>query len=104
MLKSKYEQVPPKTITYRYYKNVTEEHFKGGNLNSLQHVLEKRLDQFASMKKIVLRGNNKPHVTSQLRKAIMKRSQLKHKANKSGKPTLNGVFPDELKLPAVTPL
>ena len=37
------------------------------------------------MKKIVLRGNNKPHMTSQLRKAIIKRSRLKNKANKSGK-------------------
>ena len=38
------------------------------------------------MKKIVLLGNNKPHMTSQLRKAIMKRSRLKNKANKSNKP------------------
>ena len=38
------------------------------------------------MKKIVLRGNDKPHMTSQLRNAIMKRSQLKNKANKRGKP------------------
>ena len=38
------------------------------------------------MKKIVLPGNNKPHMTSQLRKAIMKRSRLKNKSNKSGKP------------------
>ena len=37
------------------------------------------------MKKIVLRGNNKPHMTSDLRKAIMKRSPLKNKGNKSGK-------------------
>ena len=96
MLKNKYERMPPTTITYRSYKNFTEEHFKeairsdcsyieGGNLTSLQHVIEKRLDQFAPMKKIVLRGNNKPHMTSQLRKAIMKRSRLKNKANKSGK-------------------
>ena len=38
------------------------------------------------MKKIVLRGKNKPHMISQLRKAIMKRPQFKNKANKSGKP------------------
>ena len=38
------------------------------------------------MKKVDLRGNNKPHMTSQLRKAIMERSRLKNKANKSGKP------------------
>ena len=38
------------------------------------------------MKKIVLCENNKSHLTSQLRKAIMKRSRLKNKANKSSKP------------------
>ena len=97
MLKSKYERMPPKSITYRSYKNSTKEQFKeairpncsyieGGNLTSLQHVIEKRFDQFALMKKIVLLGNNKPHMTFQLRKAIMKRFWLKNKANKSGKP------------------
>ena len=89
--------MPPKTITYQSYENSTEEqfqetirpdcsHIEGGNLTSLQHVSEKSLDQFAPLKKIVLRGNNKPQMTSQLRKAIMKRSRLKNKANKSGKP------------------
>ena len=73
MLKSNYERMPPKTITYRSYKNFTKEQYKEaiksdcsyierGNLTSLQHVIEKRLDQFASMKKILLRGNNKPHM------------------------------------------
>ena len=40
------------------------------------------------MKKIVLRGNDKPHMTSQLKRGIMKGSRLKKqiKANKSGKP------------------
>ena len=81
MLKSKYEQKPPKTI------NFTEEQIKesirqdwsyieGGNLTSRQRVIEKRLDQFSPMKKIVLPGNNKPHMISQLRKAIMKSSLL----------------------------
>ena len=89
--------MPPKTITYQSYENFTEEqfqetirpdcsHIEGENLTSVQHVSEKRLDQFAPLKKIVLRGNNKPQMTSQLRKAIMKRSRLKNNANKSGKP------------------
>ena len=63
MLKSKYERMPPKTITYRSYKNFMEEQFKDairsdcsyierGNLTSLQHVIEKWLDQFAPMKNI----------------------------------------------------
>ena len=42
------------------------------------------------MKKIILGRNNnphnKPHMTSQLRKAIMKTSRLKNKANNGGKP------------------
>ena len=39
------------------------------------------------MKKMVLRGNNKLRRTSQLRKAIMKRSRLKNRVNKSSKST-----------------
>ena len=76
MSKSKHEQMPPKTITYRSSKNFTEEQFKeairsdcsyieGGNLTSLQRVIEKRLDQFA-----LLGGDDKP----QFRKAFMKES------------------------------
>ena len=96
MLKSNYERILPKTITYRSYKNFKEEQFnkairsdcsnlEGGNLTSLQQIIEKRLDQFVSVKKIVLRGNNKHHMTSQLTNAIMKRCRLKNKANNSGK-------------------
>ena len=32
-------------------------------------------------------GNNKPHINKELRKAIMRRSRLKNKANKTKKPT-----------------
>ena len=82
--------MPHKTITYWSFKNLAEEQFEeanrsdfsyneGGNLTSLQHVIEKRLDRFASVKKIALRGNNKPHMTSQSRKAIMKISRFKNK-------------------------
>ena len=95
--------MPLKTITYRSYKNFTEEQFKevirsncsyieGGNLTSLQHVIEKRLDQFAPMKNIVLRGNNKSYMTCQLRKVIMKWSWLKNRANKSGKPAAKTAY------------
>ena len=88
MVKSKYERMPPKTITYRSHKYFTEllkeairsdcSYIEGENL------IEKRFDQFAPMKKIVLRGNNKPHMTSQLRQE-KKRSRIKNKANKSRK-------------------
>ena len=32
-----------------------------------------------------MRGNDKPHITSLIRKEIMTRSRIKNKANKSGK-------------------
>ena len=59
--------MPPKTNTYRSYKKFMEEQFKetirsdcsyivASNLTSLQYVIEKRLNSFAPMKKIVLRG------------------------------------------------
>ena len=37
--------------------------------------------------KKVLRGNHKPHLNKDLRKAIMERSRLKNKAKKSKQPT-----------------
>ena len=78
MLKSRFEQMSSKIITYQSYKNFTDKQFKeairsdssytgDGNLTSLQHLIAKRLDQLAPLKKIVLHGINKPHITSQLK-------------------------------------
>ena len=55
----------------------------GGNLTSLQDLIEEMARSICPVTKIVLRGNNKSHMTSQSRKAIMKRSRLKNKANKT---------------------
>ena len=41
------------------------------------------LNSHAPKKVKVLRGNRKPHLNKKLRKAIMERSKLKNKANKS---------------------
>lgn len=41
-------------------------------------------DRNAPTKITTIRGNNKPHIDKNLRKEIMKRSQLKTKANKTG--------------------
>ena len=41
------------------------------------------LNKHAPEKKKVLRGNEKPHVNKNLRHAIMKRSKLKIKTNKT---------------------
>ena len=79
MLKSKYERMPPKIITYRSHKRKVAVrsdscYIEGENLVSLQNVKEKkRLEQFALLKDIVLRGNDKLHTAPQIRKAILKR-------------------------------
>ena len=63
-----------KNIPYRSNKNIMEEQFQefirsdfsyieGGNLTSLQYEIEKKLDQFAPVKKIILRRNNKLHMS-----------------------------------------
>ena len=93
----------PKTHTYQSCQDFTEKRFKeairsdssyieGGHLTLLQNVIEKRLNQFAPVMNIVICGDDKPHMTSQLRKAIMKRFRLKNKANKSGKPADKTVY------------
>ena len=39
------------------------------------------------LKKKWVRGNHKPHINKELRKAIMKRSRLQNKTSKTRKPT-----------------
>ena len=49
----------------------------------------KTLNKHAPKKTKILRGNHKLHINKTLRKAIMKRSQLKNKANKMKDPKDN---------------
>ena len=44
------------------------------------------LNKHAPQKTKIFRGNHKPHINKTLRKAIMKRCQLKNKANKTKDP------------------
>jgi len=48
-----------------------------------EETVVKCLNEVAPKKTKILRGYDKPHVSKNLRKAIMKRSELKNKANKS---------------------
>ena len=100
MLKLKYQKLPPKVIKYRDWKYFDCDSFKlelseclkfnkTYNMESYQNfekVFEYVLEKYAPLKTKFLRGNNQPHVTRDLRKAIMVRSKLKNKANKTGKP------------------
>ena len=83
VLKTTYERLPPKLLTYRSYEHSWNDSLKNkfkpdayaiqsGDIGSLKNVIIKSL-------------YNKPHITSLIRKDIMTRSKLKNKANKSGK-------------------
>ena len=50
----------------------------------LHSVIVNVLQKHAPLKQRVVRGNNKPHVKADLRRAIMKRTRLKKRANKTG--------------------
>ena len=56
------------------------------DFHSLHNKMVTVLENHSPYKTRIIRGNNKPHVNKILRKAIMRRSQLKNKANKSKDP------------------
>ena len=97
MLKTKYDKLPPKIIKYRQWKHFNQDLFKfelskslQGNKNAnlkdyitFEKSFETILEKHAPLKTKFLRGNNQPYMTKDLRKAIMLRSRLKNKANKT---------------------
>ena len=56
------------------------------NYNEFENIFENILQRHAPLKTKYVRANNKPHISKNLRKAIMKRSQLKSLANKTNTP------------------
>ena len=97
MLKTTYDKLLPVKINYRKYKNFNRNSF----LHDLQNMLYNYcindyndfyqiftiiLDRHAPMKTKFFRPNNIPHMTKELRQAIMKRSRLKNLANKTKNP------------------
>ena len=88
-LKSKYIRLPPKKVNYRCYNNFIEESFltdlsvqiTSSNINEIESFENKFvtvLDRHAPRKTRIVRGNEKPHVNKDLRKAIMHRSRLRN--------------------------
>ena len=57
-----------------------------GEYENYEQNLIKVLNTHSPKKVKILRGNHKPHYNKSLRKAIMKRSRLKNKANRSKDP------------------
>jgi len=97
MFRTTYEKSPSQILHYRSFRKFSEEAFRGdlikalskieyGDFDSFITLLESVLDAHAPKKKRTIRGNQKPHLTKTLRKAIMTRSFLKNKANKTGDP------------------
>ena len=93
MLKRCFKREESKHFIYRNYKNFNDTYFRMDLENKLEKCpkhhenFEKTfvnvLDAHAPRKTKVLRGNHKPHVDKNLRKAIRKRSKLKNKANRT---------------------
>ena len=93
MLKTTFQQKEPKCFIYRDYKNFIFGNFKSdlqealqsckGSYDAFDNDFKSILNKHALKKKKVLRGNEKPHMNKNLRRAIMKRSKLRNKANKT---------------------
>ena len=96
MLKSSLVNIEPKQLNYTDFKNFWFEVFKGdlsetlpecpNSYETFEGAFKTSLDKYAPKKKKWLRRNSKPHVNKMLRKAIMERSKLKNKANKTKLP------------------
>ena len=96
VLKTTYERFPPKLLTYQSYKHSWNGSFKNkfeseayaiqsGYIGSLKTAIIKSLNAVAHFRKRIVRGNNKPRLTSLIRKEIITRSRLKNKQIKVGK-------------------
>jgi len=90
VFKSKFVKIPSIEISYRCLRNFQPELFQqelcynlqnslSTNFSVFHSILENVLNFHAPIKKRRIRGNQKPHITKELRKAIMKRSYYKNK-------------------------
>ena len=72
VLKTTYERFPPKLLTYRSYEHSWNDSLKNkfeseayaiqsGDIRSLKTTIIKSLNAVAPFKKLIVRGNNKPH-------------------------------------------
>ena len=87
----------PKLLNYRHFKSCSPQAFEedlsealidcGDSYDKFEYIFTSKLNKHAPKKRKWVRGNHKPLINKELRKAIMKRSRLKNKANKTKKPT-----------------
>ena len=96
MLKSCFQNTDPKLFNYRDFKSFSPQAFEqdlsealtdsGDSYNKFKNISTSKLNKHAPKNRKWVRGNHKPHINKKLRKAIMKRSRLKNKANKTKRP------------------
>ena len=89
VMKTTFPKAQPKITYYRDYKNFDSYSFRAELREELKKTDQgylhfevtflRVLDKHASMKKKILRANDKPYMTKILRKAIMRRSALRNK-------------------------
>ena len=95
VLKTFFRKLPPKVVSYRNYKKFSDPIFRKEIMDNLQKydiskisfeqfndILMKSLDKHAPIRKKYVRINDCPFMTKELRKSIMKRSNLKNRFNK----------------------
>ena len=95
IFKTTYVKIPPQKIFYRCKKRFSPEIFQNdlaqslrniipGDCESLLNAIETTLNIHQPLKQKMIRGNNKPFVNKELKKAISTRSRLRNIANKTG--------------------
>ena len=83
VLKTTFPKAKPKVVLYRDYSKFVENHFRIDlkeklreireiNYSSFENIFLSVLNKHTPYKKKVVRANQKPYLTKQLRKAIMK--------------------------------
>ena len=93
VMKTAFPKAEPRTIHYRDYKKFNLQNFRRELRSELrkavvlgyshfEYIFLMVLDKHAPVKQRVVRGNEKPFMTKVLRKAIMRRSFLKHRYQK----------------------
>ena len=96
VMKTIFKCEEPKKLIYRNYSNFSQKDFQNelllnigdgkNNYLEFEKNFVETLNKHTPKKTKLLRGNHKSHIIKTLRKVIMKRSQLKNKANKTKDP------------------
>ena len=95
-LKSHFQRLPAKTITYRNTKKIDENAFRKDinemefkklyeeeePFDTLTRTFQMVIERHAPLKKKTIRGNQEPHMSKKLSKAIMTRSRIRNRYNR----------------------